>query len=80
MTGRSAGGWEGLGIFFLGKGFILILRSSIIVSPFSSPTSAGSFAMATSSSCFSRGKYSGSNLHWKMVKGTMTTVDRILTK
>lgn len=39
-----------------GKGFILILRSSIVVSPFSSPTSAGSFDIATSSSCLSLGK------------------------
>jgi len=36
--------------------------------------------MATSSSCLSRGKYSGSNLQWKMEKGIMTTSDGILTK
>ena len=46
-----------------GKGLILIFLSSITVSPFSSPTSAGSFNIAISSSCLSRGKYSGSNLH-----------------
>ena len=45
-----------------GKGLILIFLSSITVSPFSSPTSAGSFDIAISSSCLSRGKYRGSNL------------------
>lgn len=64
LTGTSIGDWEDLGtdFFTLGNGFILILRSSMVVSPFSSPTSAGSLEMATSSSCLSRGKYSGSNL------------------
>lgn len=62
LTGGSLRTWGGFGTFFLGKGFILIFRSSIMVSPFSSPTSAGSFDNATSSSCLSRGKYRGSNL------------------
>jgi len=63
LIGRSIAHSGGLETFLLGKGFILILRSAMIVSPFSSPTSAGSLVKATCSSCLSRGKYSGSNLH-----------------
>lgn len=56
VTGTSTGASGGSLEAFFGKGFILILRSSMTVSPFSSHNSAGSFDMATSSSCLSRGK------------------------
>lgn len=57
-TGRSNEAVEGFGVDAdtAGKGFILIFLSSIIVSPFSSPTSAGSFETAISSSSLSLGK------------------------
>lgn len=56
LAETSAGAWGGFGGAFFGKGFILILRSSIIAPPFSSPTSAGSFDIAACSSSVSRGK------------------------
>ena len=45
-----------------GKAAILIFLSEITVSPFSSPTSTGSFVAAVSSSYLFLGKYKGSNL------------------
>jgi len=45
-----------------GNADILIWRSEITVSPFSSPTSLGSLVAAISSSYLSLGKYNGSNL------------------
>ena len=45
-----------------GRAAILIFLSVMIVSPFSSPTSTGSFVAAVSSSYLYLGKYKGSNL------------------